>query len=101
MVDENGRRVAVAWLSSAHKPAHGYVGEADAALGRPEREANARLISKAPEMAEMMQEGVNLLLTLADALEAGAQTPREAAAILRQYARADQEILSYIKGESA
>lgn len=44
----NGR--AVAWFSSAHMPAKGYVGEVEHEVGRPQREANVNLVAAAPDM---------------------------------------------------
>ena len=51
--------VAVAWFSECHVPAKGYVGdqkEDRIQLGRPERQANARLIMAAPEMYAALKE---------------------------------------------
>ena len=48
--------VAVAWFSSLHKPYNGYVGEEEHELGRPQREANVRLIAAAPDLYEALKE---------------------------------------------
>lgn len=47
--------VAIAWLSSAHNPANGYVGEARPVTGYPEREANAALLIAAPKLFKALQ----------------------------------------------
>ena len=54
-MDARNHGVAVAWFSSSHVPFAGYVGEEEPEVGRPEREANARLISAAPDLLEALK----------------------------------------------
>lgn len=60
MVKRRGKAVAVAWFSSVHAPTHGYVGEQNPQIGRPEREANANLFDAAPAMLAVIRRTIRL-----------------------------------------
>ena len=47
--------VAIACLSACHSPLNGYVEDDTQPIGRPEREANGRLIAAAPELLEALR----------------------------------------------
>ena len=55
LIDPQKHGIAVAWFSSAHSPSNGYVGDEKCEVGRPERQANAHLISAAPDLYHALE----------------------------------------------